>query len=349
MSEDNALLIDTVTRLFRDGLTEGMRRQAESDGWCGDLWTLIEEHGLPSLFLTDDQGGYGGGFQDAAVVARLAGHYAVPAPVIEALLAQRLMARAGIAAPKGLTTVALTADLTLEGTSVRGLACAVPWGHAADNVVVLATSMDDAQQRLAVVPLRGAIVTRNRNLADEPRDDIRFDKAAVTAHKAAGNDTPPQDQLAALRSAQMAGALESTLAQSIQYANERVQFGKPIGKFQVVQQQLALMAEEAAAAVCSAGAACHAADRGNAAFEIAAAKLRVNRAADVSVPIAHQIHGAIGFTQEHSLRRWTQRLLSWRSESGGDRQWAHRLGEMVVARGPQALWRDLTALDEQGL
>ena len=54
---------------------------------------------------------------------------------------------------------------------------------------------------------------------------------------------------AVCRAAQMAGALETALALATQYANDRVQFGRPIGKFQAIQQQMALLAEEAAAAL----------------------------------------------------------------------------------------------------
>lgn len=346
MNEQRTLLVDTVTRLYRDALTDAMRKEAEVTGWCAPLWTMVEEHGLPLLFLSEDDGGFGGGMEDGALVARLTGQYAVPAPVVESMLAARLLARAKITQPDGLVTLAVNTDLTLDGGKVRGLARAVPWGRVAGHIVAIAKLADSGAERLVLVPVSGAAVERNANLASEPRDGLRFDGAAL-----AGEGAVPaggiHDMLAVLRSAQIAGALEQALAMSIQYANDRVQFGKPIGTFQAVQQQLALMAEETAAIVCASGSACRAAETGDAAFEIAAAKLRANRAVDVAQPIAHQVHGAIGFTEEHSLRRWTQRMLSWRSECGGDRFWARRLGEMVIARGGDQLWGDLTERGER--
>jgi alkylation response protein AidB-like acyl-CoA dehydrogenase len=93
---------------------------------------------------------------------------------------------------------------------------------------------------------------------------------------------------------------------------------------------------------CAAEAAARALDRGDASFEIAAAKIRANMAAQIGHATAHQVHGAIGFTQEYDLHRWTRRLLSWASECGSERYWAERLGGSVAARGADAFWADLT-------
>jgi acyl-CoA dehydrogenase len=103
------------------------------------------------------------------------------------------------------------------------------------------------------------------------------------------------------------------------------------------------MGEEVLAADCAAAAAFRAAGSGDAAFEIACARLRANLAIDTLAAGAHQVHGAIGFTREQDLRLFTQRLLAWRSELGNDRWWAARLGGGVAARGPGAFWPDLTA------
>jgi acyl-CoA dehydrogenase len=106
----------------------------------------------------------------------------------------------------------------------------------------------------------------------------------------------------------MAGGLDYLLRQASQYATERRQFGKPIGSFQVIQQNLAVLAGHTAAAGTAAANAFRAADRGDAAFEIAVAKVRVGEAAGIGAQIAHQVHGAIGFTYEHALQFATRRL-----------------------------------------
>ncbi len=148
--------------------------------------------------------------------------------------------------------------------------------------------------------------------------------------------------LAFLMVAQAAGALDAALAMSIEHANSRVQFGKAIGQFQAVQQSLALFAVEAAAVNVAGQAAAAALDKGDALFEIAAAKLRTNMAIGTGTAIAHQVHGAIGFTREYGLHHLTRNLIAWRSAHGNDRYWADVLGGLACAHGGAGLWTELT-------
>lgn len=146
----------------------------------------------------------------------------------------------------------------------------------------------------------------------------------------------------------MAGAMGQALALSIEHVNMRQQFGRPLGKFQAVQQSLAVMACEvaavdAAAAAMAARLDATAFDVDAAGFEIAAAKLRANRAVGIVTAVAHQVHGAIGFTREYDLHRMTIPLMRWRGEHGNDAYWAQRLGRHVAALGGRGLWETMTA------
>jgi acyl-CoA dehydrogenase len=141
----------------------------------------------------------------------------------------------------------------------------------------------------------------------------------------------------------MAGGLESLLVQTVTYVSERKQFGRPIGSFQAIQHQLALLAGHTAAAGIAAANAFRAADRGDAAFEIAVAKVRTGEAAGLGAGIAHQCHGAIGFTYEHSLHFVTRRLWSWRAEFGAESHWAAEIGRDIALRGADALWPHITS------
>jgi acyl-CoA dehydrogenase len=143
---------------------------------------------------------------------------------------------------------------------------------------------------------------------------------------------------------QISGALEKILEQSVQYALDRVQFGRPIAKFQAVQHNLATLAGEVAAASAAADAAAEACARPDIAIgEIAIAKVRAGEAAGTGAAIAHQVHGAMGFTYEHSLHHATRRLWSWREEFGNEAVWAARLGRMVAEHGADGLWPFITA------
>lgn len=150
-----------------------------------------------------------------------------------------------------------------------------------------------------------------------------------------------------IRVAQAAGAMDAALAMSIDYTNTRQQFGKPLSKFQAVQQVLAVFATEAAAVNVAGAAAAAALDRANgdvdaALFEIAAAKLRTNQAIGQATAIAHQVHGAIGFTKDYDLHKLTGPLLNWRSDYGNDTHWAAVLGGIAAKLGGAGLWAEIT-------
>jgi len=223
----------------------------------------------------------------------------------------------------------------------------VAWARHARTAVV---SLSGA--RLALVDLQSAGVECDERVdhAGMPADIVRFDGAACIG--AATHALPmaqPAWSLGALaRSLMMVGALESALEQSVRYAGERVQFGKPIGKNQALQQQLALMAGAVSAArmaaLTAAGDAPSTAlpDAPAAAFSIAVAKVRCGEAATRATGIAHQVHGAIGFTREHSLHFATRRLWAWREQFGSDAFWAERLGRLAITTGAKGFWPALT-------
>ncbi len=350
-SELRTLLGDTVTRLFTDLVTKELIESAEKGAWPEALWRALEEGGLTLPLVPEALGGAGGTWLDAHVVVRAAGRHAAPVPLAETIVASWLLAGAGLEVPFGPLTLApvhrddvLTLARAGGGWRVRGSAARVPWGAAAGHVVVVGEA--DGRTMIALVARGAARVTADRNLALEPRDTLVFDDAPVlaAAPAAAGLGADAVTLYGALaRSAQMAGALESLLTQSTRYVGERRQFGRPIGSFQAIQHQLAVLAGHAAAAGIAAERAFAAADTGDPGFEVAVAKIRSGEAAGLGASIAHQVHGAIGFTYEHSLHFATRRLWSWRAEFGSESRWATELGRTVTARGADALWADLTA------
>ena len=203
----------------------------------------------------------------------------------------------------------------------------------------------DGELRPALIPAAGAAAAHDLNIAREPRDTLTFDAAPAeigAALDVAGDGDAVRLYGAMARGAQMAGACERALAEAVQYAQDRVQFGRPIGKFQAIQHQLAALAAKSAQATIAAAAAFRAADRGDPRFEVACAKIVAGEAAGLAAAVAHQVHGAIGFTYEHALHFSTRRLWSWRPEFGAESRWAAELGRRTAARGPESLWADLT-------
>ena len=350
-SELRTILGDQVNRLLADQVSKDSLERAEEGASQAELWQAIEENGLPLVLVPEDQGGVGGGWDEAEVVIRAAGKYQAPLPLLESILAGWLLSSAGLEMPTGAVSIApvrtdeaLTITKDGGGYRVGGDATRVPWGRSVEHIAV--AGLCDGVAHIALVPAAAWSVTlEDANIAAEPRDSLRFDGQAVAAAPLSESIDP--DRLFAFaamaRASQIAGALERALELSVQYANERSQFGTPIGKFQAVQQELARMAGEVAAAGAAVENASRAADRkgSKAGFEMATAKIRASEAATIVASIAHQTHGAMGHTYEHPLHFTTRRLWSWRSEFGSENFWAEDLGRSLARKGGQGLWSHL--------
>ena len=346
MSESDNIIVDTATRIFQDLCEPATVNDAEKGVWPTALWDALEAAGLTVAWVPDEFGGAGASMTDGFAVLRAAGRFAAPVPLAETLMAGWLLARAGIAVPGGPLTIApvhadghiaLGADGRLGGRARR-----VPFARNAGHIAVVVHR--GGEPAVALVAADGLAISQSMSLAGEPRDDVSFDGATPEAVQRAAVD---EDRLqclgAAVRLQQMAGALEKILAQSVQYALDRSQFGRPIAKFQAIQHNLAALAGEVAAAGAAADAAAEAcAGPEINVGEVAIAKVRAGEAAGTGAAIAHQAHGAMGFTYEHSLHHSTRRLWAWREEFGNEAVWARRLGRMVAAAGADQLWPFIT-------
>ncbi|MNZ88016.1 Acyl-CoA dehydrogenase, short-chain specific [compost metagenome] len=129
----------------------------------------------------------------------------------------------------------------------------------------------------------------------------------------------------------MAGALDAAFQRTLQYANERSQFGRAIGKFQAIQHQLAVMSEHVFAARMAAQLGCAAQGLIPDRLRVATAKARCSEAALAAAETAHAIHGAIGFTEEFDLQLLTRRLHAWRQAAGSETYWHGVAGEALLA------------------
>jgi acyl-CoA dehydrogenase len=312
--------------------------RGEGTGFDEGLWATLEETGLARLTLPTAAGGSEGTFADAAVVLAAAGAHAARVPLVETdLLGGWLLHASGIESPSG-PLAAVSGELDLDGDRVRGHLPRVPWARAAAGVAVL------TGQRVVLLGPDALNITDGSNVAEEPRDSVAVDGTArAVAPSPEGAAEELRLRAALGRALLLAGAARGALAASVRYAGEREQFGRPIGRFQAVQQQLALAAAEVAAASAAASAAAGTAatdgvrsDAGR--FAIAAAKARTGEAAGAVARIAHQVHGAIGFTREHDLRLVTTRLWAWRDEDGSEAEWSTQLGAAVLAVGAEGLW-----------
>ena len=347
------IIRDTTQRIFADLADPQTLNSAQNDRWKAPLWQALEESGLTLAWVSEQNGGAGAGVMDGFEILRVSGQYAAPVPVAETLLAGYFLDMAGIKCPSGPLTVApvrlgdtLTCD---DNGTISGIARAVP--HARDARAIVVIAEREADQVIALMaPGALGIADRRADMGGE-RADITFDQVypVEMAPVPSGWHADTANLMgAAVRAAQMAGALETVLDLSVRYAGERVAFGKPIAKFQAVQHNLARLGGEVAAALAASGSAADTLARStefNEALllEIASAKVRVGEAAGEGAAIAHQVFGAIGWTAEHVLQRYTRRLWGWRDDFGAESHWAVMLGDLVAGSGPDALWPMLAA------
>jgi len=343
MSELREILGETVTRLFTDLCTKDLLEKCDGGEWPADLWTTVEENGLTRPLLPEDKGGVDAGWQAAYVILHAAGRFAAPIPLAETILAGWLLDQAGMDVPDGvLTVVPDSSDVAIVAGGVSGSALNVPWAGRADYLVGVARV--DGAPSVYLVPKASLKIEADHNIARDPRDGVTFEGSAETAAAPAEFTSETVALYGAMvRSAQMAGALERIVEDTLEYTTDRTQFGKPIGKFQVIQQNMAMTAAEVAAAVMAAQNAFRAAEQRLPDFEAACAKVLAGEAAGMATDICHETHGAIGFTYEHHLHFFTRRLWSWRGEFGAETEWAEQLGRRAAARGADALWSDITA------
>jgi acyl-CoA dehydrogenase len=242
MSELRTLLAETTTKVLA-GLKDLPLEAA---------WKQICETGLQNVLTGEADGGFGGNWEDALIVVKACGHFAVALPLPETILATHLANAAKLALPQGMTTVSPIVTGKYEDGRFTGEMRSVPWGRDASHVL----GVLDGHAILASIA--DATVERHQNPAGEPRDTLRFENAAVEKGPAQWSVL---DGLALLRTAQIAGALDHTLELCVGYTRERKQFGRPLAQFQAIQQQLAILAEETAAAGMAAAAAFRAMDR----------------------------------------------------------------------------------------
>jgi acyl-CoA dehydrogenase len=348
VAESENIVAETAEKIFAD-LADAQTINSDKKGsWKAPLWQALSEAGLPLAWVPEDCNGSGASLAEGFSVLSAAGRFAVAVPLAETMLAGWLLAQAKIASPEGEMTVApasprdritLNADGTLSGRA-RG----VPFAKVAKHIAVLAGGSSGFS--IALVDTGAVRIEAGLNLGGDASDTVTLANVRPVAIKPAprGFDQASLMLMGGVaRSLQIAGALESMLDISVRYSNERVAFEKKISKFQAVQHNLAKLAGESAAALAAATSAADAVANSTASddaffLEAASAKIRCSEAAEKGAAIAHQVHGAIGFTIEHILHRYSLRALAWRDDFGSESYWAVELGKLVAARGADELW-----------
>lgn len=348
VAESDNIVVETAEKIFADLADPQTINNDKKNSWQAPLWQALSEAGLPLSWVPDDLGGSGASLADGFALLNAAGRFAVAIPLAETMLAGWLLAQAKIASPEGEMTVLPASPkdrITIDADGLlSGRARGVPFAKAAKRFAVLAHGKDGVS--IALIDASKGRIESGLNVGYDHSDTVTLDKVQPVTIKAAPKGVDQTTLMlmgGVARSLQIAGALESMLDISVRYSNERVAFEKKISKFQAVQHNLARLAGESAAALAAATSAADAIANANSFndevyLEAASAKIRCAEAAEKGGGIAHQVHGAIGFTIEHILHRYSLRALAWRDDFGSESHWAVELGKLVARRGADELW-----------
>lgn len=330
MSENRVHFRETAANILADTLVPSDIEAIRERVLPAALSAALIENGVTLMLVPEAQGGVGADIGDAVAILRAAGAAAAPGPLLETLLGNLLLARAGLDPVGGLMTLAFSDE------AAPAELFDVPWGGLVDHVLVVTPT------GLLLTVATNWTVTPGFDEADEPRDTLRA--GAISGVSGTLDLSQREIRLMAsiLRAGQILGGIEWILTRSIDYAGERRQFGREISKFQVVQQMLAELADHMLASAGMTEAAAESVSE----TLIAAARSRLGDASDAAVAIGHQVHGALGFSREYALNHRTRRLIAWRDDYGSVLEWRRVLAADFIGCSRDTFW---PAVSDAGL
>jgi alkylation response protein AidB-like acyl-CoA dehydrogenase len=357
LTDEQELLRNGLTRFLATRYDlENSRAAAKSGaGWQPEIWRgFAEELGILGATLPEEAGGIGGGPVEAMVIAEALGHALVVEPFVDtAVVAGGLLHRAGGARAAavlekvvdGTAIVALAAAEAASGDNwrevsttaqrdgaewvLRGEKIVVVTAPLATHLLVTARTSDAGDLSLFLVDLAavgdGMTSHPYRTIDDRRAADLTFDGLRLPGDALLGE--PGQawpsvaralDEGAAAVSAEAVGAMRKVLADTIEYAKQRHQFGVPIGSFQALQHRMVDMHMELEQAVAATYLAVLNldSDADVRARAVSAAKATVGRAARFIGQNAVQLHGGMGMTEELAIGHYFKRLTAVQYEFG---------------------------------
>ncbi|KPH01484.1 acyl-CoA dehydrogenase [Pseudomonas sp. RIT-PI-q] len=315
------MFTEAIEKILIDLCTPARVRAVEHGDGVKALWSALEDGGFLELLTPEVMGGAGLSLEALLPIFLAFGRYALPVPAAQSIAARALLRDCPQLPPAGMLTLSGTARREADGSlCVPRLA----YGLLAD---------------FALVNLDGAMLLLDCSQARRQPCGVHASQCATlywpqdTVGAALGDNGEEVRQFnAAIHAAAIAGAMERALDTTLEYCNDRVQFGKAIGKFQAVQHQLSVMAEQVAASRIAAELAFASDQPVPALIPTAIAKARTSMAVPQVTATAHALFGAIGVTEELDLQLFTRRLHEWRVSEGSETYWNGIVGQALLAQ-----------------
>ena len=294
-------------------------------GYDASVWSAMTDQGWLAIEIPEDEGGLGLGMVEVAVLCEELGRRLVAAPFLPSVVALGALcaseARAIAAAKEwrealsqgtavGCVVVVPDDRLTVETASdgeprLHGESPPTLYAPSADVAVVVAGA------GVYAVDLGNAGRSDPLPAMDRTRElgVVTFEGTPAVAIGEAEAAALLLDRAATLASAEMLGAADRVLSMSVEYAKDRVQFGKPIGSFQAVKHMLAdaLVDVEGMRSTVYYAAWCAAAGDRDRSLSASMAKAWCSDASRRVMGTGLQVHGGIGFTWEHDMHLYVKR------------------------------------------
>jgi pimeloyl-CoA dehydrogenase small subunit len=349
-SDDQRLLVESVTRLLADNYQFAQRKTylAKPEGFSADMWSKFAELGLLGLPFAEEYGGFGGGAQEVMLVMQAFGRVLVLEPFLATVvLGGTAIKAAGSDAQKqallpaiaegglklafahgerqaryDLTDVVTTAKRSGGGWVLDGSKIVVSHGEAADKLIVSARTGgerydEDGITLFLVDTSAQGVARRGYATRDETRAaDVSLSNAPGEVLGEVGKGLAVIEKIVeagiAATSAETVGAMEAMNEMTLEYSKTRVQFGQPIGSYQVVQHRLAdmFMAQEQGRSMAMlATMSVDNDDDVERRHDFALAKVGVGQAGRYVSQSAVQMHGGIGMTEEYAVGHYFRRCM----------------------------------------
>jgi len=349
-SDDQRLLVESVTRLLADNYGFAQRKTylAKPEGYSTDMWSKFAELGLLGLPFAEEYGGFGGGAQEVMLVMQAFGRVLVLEPFLSTVVlggtaiqtaasdAQKKALLPAIAegglklafahgerqARYDLSDVVTTAKQVGGGWVLDGSKTVVSHGEAADKLIVSARTSGDRYDEdgitlFLVDTASQGVARRGYATRDETRAaDVSLSNAAGEVLGEVGKGLAIIEKIVeagiAATAAETVGAMEAMNEMTLEYSKTRVQFGQPIGSYQVVQHRLSdmFMAQEQGRSMAMlATMSVDNADPVERRHDFAMAKVGVGQAGRYVSQSAVQMHGGIGMTEEYAVGHYFRRCM----------------------------------------
>ena len=311
------MFAEAIEAILVDQCTPTAIRTIENGGSPAALWRALADNGFLELMASEAAGGAGLDLDAVFPIFVAFGRHALPVPAAQSIAARALLRE--VAAPEGMITLVGHARREADGSvHAANVAFGAIADHALANVDGALVLLDCAKAERIAPGVRGSQAA-----------SLRWTPDAIGA-PVGDNGNEVAVSSAALHAAAMAGAMERMFSMTLGYCNDRVQFGKAIGKFQSIQHQLSVMAEHVACAGVAAELAFRSGEKIPAPLAAATAKARTSASVPLVASTAHALHGAIGVTEEFDLQLYSRRLHEWRMADGSEAYWNRIVGQAVL-------------------